>query len=213
MKPYDTGLICGRFQTFHKGHEKLVETALLLCDRVLILIGSSQECGTERNPFNINTRTKILKEIYGDRPEIMIYGLADMTDENDIRPEWGRYLLDNVDRYIYKNPEIMIYGNDESRSAWFDKKDLANTAELIINRNDLPISATQVRELMAKDKRKEWMKLVNPKLHKMYDELRTELMSIDFYQKLAEKKDQSLLQILNIGGKLYGNIKYAKRNG
>ena len=33
------------------------------------------------------------------------------------------------------------------------------------------------------------MKLVNPKLHKMYDELRTELMSIDFYQKLAEKKD------------------------
>ncbi|MCI7527270.1 MAG: adenylyltransferase/cytidyltransferase family protein [Mollicutes bacterium] len=189
MKPYDTGLICGRFQTFHKGHEKLVETALLLCDRVLILIGSSQECGTERNPFNINTRTKILKEIYGDRPEIMIYGLADMTDENDIRPEWGRYLLDNVDRYIYKNPEIMIYGNDESRSAWFDKKDLANTAELIINRNDLPISATQVRELMAKDKRKEWMKLVNPKLHKMYDELRTELISIDFYQKLAEKKD------------------------
>jgi len=26
MKPYDTGLICGRFQTFHKGHEKLVDT-------------------------------------------------------------------------------------------------------------------------------------------------------------------------------------------
>ena len=24
-KPYDVGLVCGRFQTFHKGHEKLVE--------------------------------------------------------------------------------------------------------------------------------------------------------------------------------------------
>ena len=69
MKVYDTGLICGRFQTFHKGHERLVDTGLLLCDRLLILIGSAQECGTERNPFNINTRTKILKEIYGDRPE------------------------------------------------------------------------------------------------------------------------------------------------
>lgn len=89
MKVYDTGLICGRFQTFHKGHERLVDTGLLLCDRLLILIGSAQECGTERNPFNINTRTKILKEIYGDRPEVMIYGLADLTDENDIRPEWG----------------------------------------------------------------------------------------------------------------------------
>lgn len=182
MKPYDVGLICGRFQTFHKGHEKLVDTGLMLCDRLLILIGSAQECGTERNPLNINTRTKMLKEIYGDNPNIMIYGLADMTDEDDIRPEWGRYLLDNVDRYIYKNPEVMIYGNDESRSQWFDKKDLTNTTELIINRAELPISATMLRQLMVADSRKEWMKWVNPKLHKMYDELRRELMSVDFYE-------------------------------
>ena len=182
IKPYDVGLICGRFQTFHKGHEKLVDTGLMLCDRLLILIGSAQECGTERNPLNINTRTKMLKEIYGDNPNIMIYGLADMTDEDDIRPEWGRYLLDNVDRYIYKNPEVMIYGNDESRSQWFDKKDLANTTEMIINRAELPISATMLRQLMVADSRKEWMKWVNPKLHKMYDELRRELMSVDFYK-------------------------------
>ncbi|MFQ7518292.1 MAG: adenylyltransferase/cytidyltransferase family protein [Clostridium sp.] len=182
MKPYDVGLICGRFQTFHKGHEKLVDTGLMLCDRLLILIGSAQECGTERNPLNINTRTKMLKEIYGDNPNIMIYGLADMTDEDDIRPEWGRYLLDNVDRYIYKNPEVMIYGNDESRSQWFDKKDLVNTTELIINRAELSISATMLRQLMVADNRKEWMKWVNPKLHKMYDELRRKLMSVDFYK-------------------------------
>lgn len=188
MKPYDTGLICGRFQTFHKGHERLVKTGLLLCDRLLILIGSSQECGTERNPFNIVTRTHILKEIYGDRPEIMIYGIADMTNEDDICPEWGRYLLDNTDRYIHKNPEIMIYGNDDSRSGWFSKADLKNTAELILNRYDMPLSATKVREYMAKDMRKEWMDSVNPRLHKLYDTLREELMTIDFYQKLAQER-------------------------
>lgn len=77
MKPYDVGMICGRFQTFHKGHESLVKTGLELCDRVLILIGSAQECGTERNPLNINTRTKMLKEIYGDNSNIMIYGLSE----------------------------------------------------------------------------------------------------------------------------------------
>lgn len=183
MKPYDVGLICGRFQTFHKGHEKLIDTGLMLCDRLLILIGSAQECGTERNPFNINTRTKMLKTVYGDRPEIMIYGLADLTDENDICPECGKYLLQNVDRYIYKNPEVMIYGNDESRSGWFDKKDLKNTTELIINRAKLPISATILRQLMIEDKRREWMGLVNPKLHKMYDELRNELMATEFYSR------------------------------
>ena len=181
-KPYDTGLICGRFQTFHKGHEKLVETGLMLCDRLLILIGSSQECGTERNPLNINTRIKMLRAVYGDDPNIMIYGLADLTNENDIRPEWGRYVLDNVDRYIFKNPELMIYGNDESRSGWFDKEDLKYTAELIINRNDFPISATTLRQYMVDDNRKEWMKYVNPKLHKMYDEIRKELMTVEFYK-------------------------------
>lgn len=187
MKPYDVGLICGRFQTFHKGHEKLIDTGLMLCDRLLIFIGSAQECGTERNPLNINTRTKMLRMIYGDNPNIMIYGLSDLTNENDIRPEWGKYLLDNADRYIYKNPEIMIYGNDESRSGWFSKEDLKNTTELIINRTELPISATMLRQYMVEDNRKAWMELVNPKLHKMYDELRNELMTVEFYQKLKKE--------------------------
>lgn len=190
MKPYDTCLICGRFQTFHIGHESLIETGLKLCDRVLILIGSAQECGTERNPFNINTRTKMLKEIYGDSPNIMIYGLSDMTNENDICPEWGRYLLNNVDRYIYKAPELMIYGNDESRSRWFDPEDIRDTSEFIVNRGRIPISATMVREAMVFDRRKEWMNMVNPKLHKMYDELRAELMSVPFYQEIKNKEGE-----------------------
>lgn len=184
LKPYDVGLICGRFQTFHIGHESLVQTGLNLCDRVLILIGSAQESGTERNPYDINTRTDMLKAIYGYEDNIIIHGLADMTDENDIRPEWGRYLLDNVDRYIYKAPELMIYGNDESRSRWFDPEDIRDTSEFIVNRGRIPISATMVRKAMTFDHRKEWMRMVNPKLHKMYDRLRSELIAVPFYQNM-----------------------------
>lgn len=188
--PYDVGFTIGRFQTPHNGHEKLFETGLKLCDRLLILVGSAQESGTERNPFNIATRIKMLKTIYGDNPNIMIYGLSDLTNENDICPEWGRYLLENVDRYIYKNPDVMIYGNDESRSGWFDKKDLKNTTEIIINRNELPISATMLRRLMVEDKRKEWMQYVNPKLHKMYDEIRSELLSVDYYKNMLKERGE-----------------------
>lgn len=188
LKPYDCGLICGRFQTFHIGHESLVETGLKLCDRVLILIGSSQESGTERNPYDVSTRMDMLRAIYGDNNEvIMMHGLADLTDENDIRPEWGRYLLDAVDRYLYKAPELMIYGNDESRSRWFDPEDIRDTSEFIVNRGRIPISATMVREAMVFDKRKEWMAMVNPRLHKMYNRLREELMSVGFYQDMFQK--------------------------
>lgn len=193
MKVYDTGFICGRFQTFHKGHQKLIETALMLCDRVLIFVGSAQESGTERNPLNISTRIKMIQAVYDDPARIMVFGLSDMTNENDICPEWGRYLLDNVDKYIYKAPELMVYGNDSSRSGWFDTEDIKQTSELIINRHELPISATMVRSLMALDIRREWMKLVDPKLHKMYDELRNEMMNVPYYQKLRASLMKALL--------------------
>lgn len=40
---------------------------------------------------------------------------------------------------------------------------------------------------MVYDDRKKWMSMVNPKLHKMYSELREELMSVPFYQKMAQE--------------------------
>ena len=185
-KPYDCGVVCGRFQTFHIGHESLIDTALRLCDRVLILVGSAQEYGTERNPLTINTRTKMLREIYGNSSNVMIFGINDLTDESDIRPEWGRYFLENVDRYIYKLPEVMIYGNDEARSRWFHVDDIKEVTEVIVNRGKIPISATMVRDFMVQDDRREWQKWVNPKLHKMYDEIRRELMTVPYYQKRAK---------------------------
>ena len=82
----------------------------------------------------------------------------------------------------------MIYGNDEARSRWFDPEDIRDTSEFIVNRGRIPISATMVREAMAKDDRKAWMSMVNPRLHMLYDRLRSELMTIPFYQELARNE-------------------------
>lgn len=177
MKPYDVGLIVGRFQTFHKGHQRLVDTALSLCDRVLILVGSAQETGTERNPFNIKTRIEMIEAVY-DMPEVMIYALPDLTNENDITPDWGKYVMVNAKAYVHKAPELMVYGNDEARSKWFAVEDIKDTSEFIINRSALPISGTMMRQLMLDDNREEWMRWVSPKLHKFYDRLRGELTAV-----------------------------------
>jgi nicotinamide-nucleotide adenylyltransferase len=182
---YDAGMIVGRFQTFHKGHQSLIDTALKLCDRVYVFVGSAQEFGTERNPLNIATRIKMIRECYPEE-RVHIYALPDLTDENDITYEWGSYILEIIDKYIYKAPELMIYGNDESRSRWFNPEDIKDTAEFIVPRSRLPISATMLREAMIKDNRKEWMKWVDPKLHKMYDEIRAELMTVPYYRERAK---------------------------
>lgn len=86
-----------------------MDAGLSLCDRILILIGSAQESGTERNPFNIATRIDVIRSVYEDNKRMSVYALPDLAHEDDLSPEWGRYLLDQVDRYIYKAPELMIY--------------------------------------------------------------------------------------------------------
>lgn len=185
-KAYDCGLVVGRFQTLTIGHEYLIESALRLCDRLLIFVGSAQEYGTERNPLNVNTRIKMLREVYDDDKRVIIQPLVDLTNENDISEDWGKYVLENCRRYIYKNPEIFVFGNDTNKgSSWFSNEDLENTSQLIVNRNKIPISGTKLRELMVYGdiKRSEWMSWVNPKLHKFYEEIRSELMSVPFYQK------------------------------
>ncbi len=188
MKPYDVGLVVGRFQHFHIGHKSLVENAFKLCDRVLILVGSSQEQGTLRNPYFASTRIDVIRQIYGtDSDSLIIKELSDLTDENDITSEWGRYVLSNVKMHIRKSPSLMVYGNDEFRSKWFDPEDITETAELVMPRSRIPISATMLREALVRDDFEYWSKFVDEKTHKMYDRLRRELLATEPYRKMYEE--------------------------
>jgi nicotinamide-nucleotide adenylyltransferase len=186
-KPYDVGLVVGRFQHFHNGHRSLVKNAYNLCDRVLILVGSSQEFGTFRNPYPPSTRIDVIREIYGrDNDNLIVTELADLTDENDITPDWGKYVLENVRSHIRKAPSLMVYGNDEFRSRWFAPEDIVDTAELVIPRSKLPISATMLRESLVKDDFAYWSKFVDDKTHKMYDRLRRDLLAVPEYKEMYE---------------------------
>lgn len=187
-KPYDIGLVVGRFQHFHIGHKSLVETAYKLCDRVLILVGSAQESGTLRNPYLPSTRIDVIREIYGrDNDILQVKELNDLTNENDITADWGRYVLKNVKTHIRKAPSLMVYGNDEFRSKWFDPEDIKDTAEVVVPRSKIPISATLLREALVRDDFDYWAKFVDEKTHKMYDRLRSELLRTDPYREMYEE--------------------------
>jgi nicotinamide-nucleotide adenylyltransferase len=184
-KPYDLGLVVGRFQHIHVGHEHMINTALKLCDRVLILVGSAQETGdSPRNPFNIATRIEMIQEIY--ETNVIVKALPDMTHEDDINPEWGRYVLRNVEQAVYKTPEAMIYGNDEARSNWFDPEDIKAITEVIVSRSNIKMSATTMRDFLVRGMRHRWMEYANPRLHKHFDRLRAELMSTPAYKHIGD---------------------------
>lgn len=216
-KFYDLGVVCGRFGHEHLGHVALFDNCMALCNKTLILVGSSQEHGTLRNPFKIETRIDVIKETYPNMSEdtLMIKGIRDLTNEYDVNAKWGKFVKSEVERHEHQFANLMVYGNDEFRSHWFDPEDLSKTAELIVPRSANPISATTIRGLLVIGDKKSWQENTHPLVHNMYDRLRDEILSVTSYKKIYDeikKYDFSLDSFMNIYKKLEEIDKIEKLN-
>jgi bifunctional NMN adenylyltransferase/nudix hydrolase len=58
---FNTAVIVGRWQIFHKGHETLLQAALATAARVIVVIGSSFRARDARNPFNWQERSAMIR--------------------------------------------------------------------------------------------------------------------------------------------------------
>ncbi len=61
MQKFDLGVVIGRFQLFHKGHESLIRQALEQSRRVLVLIGSVNVSRSPKNPFTFAERNSMIQ--------------------------------------------------------------------------------------------------------------------------------------------------------
>ena len=62
MKSFKTGLIVGRFQHIHIGHEKLINIGLNLCDKVVIFVTNIETQETIKNPYS-NSRKDLVSKL------------------------------------------------------------------------------------------------------------------------------------------------------
>lgn len=166
-KPFSLGILVGRFQVVHAGHEQMIQTAVSLCDRVGLFIGSSQESGTSKNPFPYELRKKLLTNLFGDRVEI--YPLPDIGVGNTTA--WGDYVLENVQKRFGRLPDLLVSGKESRRLDWFDSARGVGIAELYIPKT-IEISASRMRAFLLADDRQQWESYVNPKNHCLYPVLR-----------------------------------------
>lgn len=201
-KFYDLGVICGRFGHEHLGHVSLFDTCQNLCKRTLILVGSAQESGTLRNPFRVETRIDVIKETYPGKSEdtLTVRGINDLKNEFNTNNDWGTYLKSQVEYHKHKFADLLVYGNDGFRTQWFTPEDLAGTAELVIPRTTINVSATMIRGMLVIDDEKSWQKCTHPFTHGMYGRLRDELINVPVYKDIyneIRKGDMSLDSFMN----------------
>lgn len=171
-KAFELGLIIGRFQSFHKGHEYIIDKAVEICDTVGIFVGSSQESGTFKNPFSYETRERILKKVCGDK--VVVYPLPDIGVGNN--SAWGEYVLKNARERFGRAPDMLVSGKEERRLDWFDGIDGIDSSELYVPKI-IDISATDMREFFMSGNIEEWKKYTNEKLWEEYDALRAEVIA------------------------------------
>lgn len=171
-KAFSLGILVGRFQMLHAGHEMMIRTALATCERVALFVGSSQESGTEKNPFSYALREKMLRTMFGTAIEI--YPLPDIGVGNN--GTWGDYVLQNVEKSCGCMPELLVSGREERRLDWFDSEKGKTVAELYIPKT-IDISASNLRAFLIADDYEGWAGFVSPALHPMYPELRAIVMA------------------------------------
>ena len=178
MKKYKTGLVLGRFQTFHKGHEYIINKALEVCSKVLVFIGSSDKDGTQENPFSYELREKLIKKIYGNEiveNKLIISPLADLGAGNVTK--WGDYLFCEAEK-ILRKVDCIVYGEESKCKSWFSEKIKKSVNFIVISRDDIKINASTLREYMRKNDFEKWKEFVNKKNWGEFEEMRKILIEI-----------------------------------
>lgn len=84
MSPFDAAVFIGRFQPPHLGHIAMLEHALDSAATVVVVLGSSFQARTPKNPFTWQERKAMIESALGSEKQGRVFFLpiADFYDEN-----------------------------------------------------------------------------------------------------------------------------------
>lgn len=155
----------------HRGHTDMIAKALALCGRVGLLIGSSQESGTYKNPFSYEVREGLLRLLFGNL--IDIAPLPDIGVGNNAT--WGEYVLETAAEKFKATPDLLITGKEARRLEWFSCPKGQRIAELYVPKT-IDISASKMREFLLLNDCEAWKRYADPRLWEQYQGLRAMML-------------------------------------
>ena len=154
-KEYDTLVFCGRFQPFHNGHKAVIDKALEKANEVVVVLGSSFQARSTKNPFTFVERKAMIDAVYGDQfnyagaqgniktPRVKIVGVPDYPYDDNA---WVSSIQSAVDNVKTGNKTGLI-GHSKDSSSYYLKifPKWRNHVEV---ENVDGINATDIRNVM-----------------------------------------------------------------
>lgn len=141
---YKLAVYIGRFQPFHLGHRYVIDEALKIADKVLVLVGSANASRSTKNPFTYEEVEQHIKSCYA-LSNIVVEPLNDYTYEEG---QWLTEVQELVELYADSSNEVTLIGYDKDESSYYLKhfpQYFLTTVNYFDN-----INATQIRELYFK---------------------------------------------------------------
>jgi bifunctional NMN adenylyltransferase/nudix hydrolase len=110
----DLGVVIGRFQPFHYGHLALLQHALSLAPRALVIVGSARGPRMAKNPFTASERSaSILASLPAEQQaRVSFAGVRDYYDE----PRWAGAVKAAVAKETNGSVALVGFRKDESSS-------------------------------------------------------------------------------------------------
>lgn len=150
-KRYKVAILIGRFEPMHNGHYANFIQASSIADKVIILVGSSFQPQTPKNPFTFKDREKMILDAFLTSYRIApsVYPLRDYKYSNS---NWISSVQSIVkkDSPLIDDKDIAILGFDKDDSSWynhaFPEWDFV-PLNGFVEHGSAPIDATKVREL------------------------------------------------------------------
>jgi len=156
------GIFSGRFQPVTAAHAKIIEDIGKENTRgtIFLVKGKASSKDKDKNPFDTDIQKKMLELVAPKNVDIKIISsgffvgeLNDMSDNN-----------------------FVAYAGSDRISAYEKFKKYMDEGKTLtikeIKRTDEDISATKVREALKNNDEEAFKKLTNPKMYKMYNELK-----------------------------------------
>lgn len=111
------GLVIGRFQPFHRGHEWIVRKALDHCDRLLIILGSAEMARSVRNPWTVQEREALIRQSLPDVPaeRLCFAGVPDVFYREAVWLAW-------VERAVEQHADGQhpkLFGHTKDSSSYY----------------------------------------------------------------------------------------------
>jgi bifunctional NMN adenylyltransferase/nudix hydrolase len=144
---YDFLAFIGRFQPFHAGHFKVLQTALAKSQNVILIVGSANRPRTAKNPFTFDERKRLIESLLtpDERKRVSVVPCDDFM-YNDTKWETE---IQAIIRTATNHPwragptKIGVIGHSKDHSSYYLKK--FPQWDLLDLPTPYPVNATDIR--------------------------------------------------------------------